>query len=56
MGAKYTEAQKAAIGNYMAKKHVIKVTVDIEKYEEYKAKAEAAGMSLTQYIISKIEA
>lgn len=55
MGSKYTEGQKNATANYMKDKHTIRVVVTKEKAEEYKKLAEAAGKSLNQYIIDKIE-
>ena len=55
MGAKYTESQKKATAKFMEDKHVIRVVVKKNKADEYKAKAEAEGKSLNQYIIDCIE-
>lgn len=55
MGKAYTEAQKKATAKFMADKHTIRVVVTKEKANQYKAKAEAEGKSLNQYIIDCIE-
>lgn len=55
MGKVYTEAQKKATAKFMADKHTIRVVVTKEKANQYKAKAEAEGKSLNQYIIDCIE-
>lgn len=53
---KYSKAQNKATQKYI-KNHYdeIKIRVPKGKKEEYKAKAEAAGKSLNQYIIDCIE-
>ena len=52
----YTEAGKIAAMKYK-KEHIARIIVDVPKAKkaEYKAKAEAKGMSLTAYIVSLIE-
>lgn len=56
MGAKYTPAQNAATQKYLKKTYdQISIRVKKGKREEYTKKAEAAGKSLTQYIIDLIE-
>ena len=55
MGNKYTEAQKKATAKFMADKHTIRVVVPKSKADEYKAKADALGKSLNQFIIDCIE-
>lgn len=55
MGSRYTEAQARATAEYMKNKHTIRVVVTKEKAEEYKELAEAAGKSLSQYIIDCVE-
>lgn len=52
----YTEAQKRATMKYIKENlEEIKIRVPKGKKEEYKAKAESAGKSLTQYIIDLVE-
>ena len=53
----YNESRKNAILKYR-KKSIERITLDLPKgkKDEYKAKAEAKGMSLTAYIVSLIEA
>lgn len=52
----YSEAQKRATMKYIkANLEEIKIRVPKGKKEEYKAKAESAGKSLTQYIIDLVE-
>ena len=55
MGAKYTRAQAEAAKRYIADLDEIRIRVPKGKKEEYKAKAEAEGKSLNQYIIDCIE-
>lgn len=55
MAGQYTEAQKNASLKYQSKKVCIQIRIDEEQRERYRAKAEEAGMSLTQYIIKKLE-
>ncbi len=55
MGAKYNDAQKRATKQYMKKHEQIKITVPEGKRAEYQAKADAAGKSLTQFIIDLLE-
>lgn len=53
----YTEAGKIATAKYKKKMGIEKLNIDLPKgkKDEYKAKAEAKGMSLTAYIVSLIE-
>ena len=53
----YTEAQKNATMKYRKKAGIEKIQIDVPqgKKEEYKAKAESKGLSLTAYIVSLIE-
>ena len=51
-----TEAQKKANNKYFEKFDDIKVRVPAGKKAEYKAQAEAHGMSLNAYIIKLLEA
>lgn len=55
MGAKYTKAQASASKKYDDKMDIIRIRVPKGKKEEYKAKADAEGKSLNQYIIDRIE-
>ena len=52
----YTEAQKNATYKYR-KENYARINLDLkkEKKEEYKAQAEAHGISLNAYIISLLE-
>lgn len=50
-----TEAQKKANNKYFEKFDDIKVRVPAGKKAEYKAKAEAHGMSLNAYIVKLLE-
>lgn len=54
----YTKGQNIATQKYKKKKGIQKLSLDLPagKKDEYKAKAEAKGMSLTAYIVSLIEA
>ncbi len=57
MGATYNEAQKRASIKYLSEKtDDIRVRVPKGKKDEYKAQAEARGLSLNAYIIKLIEA
>lgn len=57
MGATYNEAQKRASIKYLSEKtDDIRVRVPKGKKDEYKAQAEAHGLSLNAYIIKLIEA
>ena len=51
-----TEAQKKANNKYFEKIDDIKVRVPAGKKSEYKAQAEAHGLSLNAYIIKLLEA
>lgn len=51
-----TEAQKKANNKYFEKFDDIKVRVPAGKKAEYKAQAEARGLSLNAYIIKLLEA
>ncbi|MGN0608758.1 MAG: toxin-antitoxin system HicB family antitoxin [Oscillospiraceae bacterium] len=51
-----SEAQKKANNKYFEKFDDIKVRVQAGKKAEYKAQAEAHGMSLNAYIIKLLEA
>lgn len=55
MGAQYTKAQAKASAEYLKKFDEIKIRVPKGKKQEYMQKADAAGVSLTKYIIDKIE-
>ena len=55
MGTKYTQAQAQASRRYLATLDEIRIRIPKGKKEEYKAKAEAEGKSLNQFIIDKIE-
>ena len=55
MGAQYTKAQTKASAEYLKKFDEIKIRVPKGKKQEYMQKADAAGVSLTKYIIDKIE-
>jgi predicted HicB family RNase H-like nuclease len=57
VGATYNEAQKRASIKYLSEKtDDIRVRVPKGKKDEYKAQAEARGLSLNAYIIKLIEA
>lgn len=57
MGAQYTSAQRAASEKYM-EQHTDRMTLRLPKgiKDEWTQAAQAAGMSLTQYIIASVEA
>lgn len=57
MGAQYTSAQRAASEKYM-ENHTDRMTLRLPKgvKDEWTQAAQAAGMSLTQYIITAVEA
>lgn len=57
MGAQYTSAQRAASEKYM-ERHTDRMTLRLPKgvKDEWTQAAQAAGMSLTQYIIAAVEA
>lgn len=57
MGAQYTSAQRAASEKYM-EQHTDRMTLRLPKgiKDEWTQAAQAAGMSLTQYIITAVEA
>ena len=55
MSGKYTEAQAKATREYLKNLDEIKLRIPKGKKEEYKRMAEAAGKSLNQFIIDKIE-
>lgn len=57
MGAQYTSAQRAASEKYM-EHHTDRMTLRLPKgvKDEWTQAAQAAGMSLTQYIIAAVEA
>jgi predicted HicB family RNase H-like nuclease len=56
MGAQYTTAQRAATEKYM-EQHTDRMTLRLPKgvKDEWTQAAQAAGMSLTQYIIAAVE-
>lgn len=56
MGAQYTSAQRAASEKYM-EHHTDRMTLRLPKgvKDEWTQAAQAAGMSLTQYIIAAVE-
>lgn len=57
MGGKYNEAQKRASIKYLSEKtDDIRIRVPKGKKNEYKAQAEAHGLSLNAYIVKLIEA
>ena len=57
MGGKYNEAQKRASIKYLsAKTDDIRIRVPKGKKDEYKAQAEAHGLSHNAYIVNLIEA
>ena len=52
----YTQQQNKATQKYLAEhKERVQIWLDKGKKDEYKAKAEAKGMSLTAYICKLIE-
>ena len=51
-----SEAVKKAVAKYQANQEHIKIHVPLGKKAEYKAQAEAHGMSLNAYIIKLLEA
>lgn len=55
MGAKYTEAQAKASKKYVSQFVTINFRVTEEQRTKYKERAMAYGMSLSQYIISRLE-
>lgn len=55
MAGTYTKAQANATRKYLAKTVSIQIRVTEEKREEIRAKAEARGESLTEYIKKAIE-
>ncbi len=56
MGAKYNEAQKKASIKYLSEKtDDIRIRVPKGKKSEYKAQAEAHGLSLNAYVIQLLE-
>lgn len=56
MGSKYTPGQAKATATYMKDKHTIRVVVQKEDAERYKAAAKEKGFrSLNQFIIDCIE-
>lgn len=57
MGATYNEAQKKASIKYLSEKtDDIRIRVPKGKKDEYKAQANARGLSLNAYIIKLLEA
>lgn len=57
MGSTYNEAQKKASIKYLSEKtDNLQIRVPKGKKSEYKAQAEAHGMSLNAYIIKLLEA
>ena len=50
-----TEAQRRAPRKYQDKTVTIQIRVPEEKREEYRAAADAKGLSLTKYIIELLE-
>ena len=50
-----TEAQRLASRKYQGKTVTIQIRVPKEKREEYRAAAEAKGLSLTKYIIELLD-
>lgn len=57
MGEKYTEAQKRASMKYLAEKtDDIRIRTAKGTKDRWKAAADAAGISMTQYIIEAVEA
>lgn len=57
MGSTYNEAQKKASIKYLSEKtDNLQIRVPKGKKAEYKAQAEAHGMSLNAYIIKLLEA
>lgn len=55
MAEKYTEAQKKATLKYQSKTVAIQFRVPEEKRTAYQERAEAAGQSLSQYIIDILD-
>jgi predicted HicB family RNase H-like nuclease len=57
VGAQYTEAQKKASIKYLSEKtDSIQIRVPKGTKERWRAAAEAAGVSMQQYIIAAVEA
>ena len=57
MGANYNEAQKKASIKYLSEKtDDIRIRVPKGKKDEYKAQAQAHGLSLNAYIVKLLEA
>lgn len=54
MGAKYTEAQRAATEKYQKTLSNISIRVKKEEYARYKDAAGAAGQSLRDFVITSI--
>ena len=57
MGSKYTEAQKKAAIKYLDEKtDDVRLRLPKGTKERWKAAADAAGMSMTQYVKEAVEA
>ena len=55
MGAKYTQAQKAATEKYQKTLSNISIRIKKEDYTRYKSAAAAAGQSLRDYVIRALD-
>lgn len=55
MANKYTEAQARASRKYQSKTVSIQIRVTEEQREKYRAAAAEMGLSLTQYIVYKLD-
>lgn len=55
MAEKYTEAQKRASYKYASDKVKIQILVSEERREKWRLEAAKKGMSLTKYIIERME-
>ena len=56
MKSSYTEAQHKATNKYRRSRGQITLTVDKALKDKWQAQADAEGVSLTKWIISKVEA
>lgn len=54
MANKYTDAQAKATRKYLSKTVSIQIRLTPEEREKIRAKADAQGLSLAQYIIKKL--
>jgi len=54
MGAKYTDAQKAATEKYQKTLSNISIRIKKEDYTKYKSAAASAGQSLRDFVITAL--